>query len=90
MQRWHSIRGYAAGAAALIVCPCHLPLVLPLLLTLTAGTAVGGWLAKNTALIYASATILFIGWLLLAIRWLHTAGANKTEMCQVKPGHKLN
>jgi hypothetical protein len=26
---------------------------LPLLLALMAGTAVGGWLAKNTALIYA-------------------------------------
>jgi hypothetical protein len=60
------------------------------LLALMAGTAVGGWLAKNTALVYAAATILFIGGLLLAGRRLHTAGAHKTEMCQVKPRRKLN
>lgn len=37
-----AMRGYSAGAAAFIICPGHLPLTLPLLLTLTAGTAVNG------------------------------------------------
>lgn len=78
MKSWKAIRGYIAGAAAFIICPCHLPLTLPLLLTLTASTAVGGWLANNTAIIYSASFALFMGGLLLAGRWL-TAG--ETEAC---------
>jgi len=67
---WHTIKGYAAGVVAFVACPCHLPLTLPLILALTAGTAVGGWLAANTTLIYLAATVLFLGGLLLAGKWL--------------------
>lgn len=67
---WLKIRGYIAGAGTFLVCPCHLPLTLPLILALTAGTAVGGWLANNTTLIYAASIVLFIVGLLLAGRWL--------------------
>ena len=42
-----TMKGVGAGLVALITCPCHLPLTLPLLLTLTGGTAVGFWLAAN-------------------------------------------
>lgn len=55
---------------AFVACPCHLPITLPLLLTVTAGTAVGSWLAQNTTLIYATFTVYFVGGLLLSMRWL--------------------
>lgn len=87
MQLWHSIRGFVAGGAAFVVCPCHLPLTLPILLTLTAGTAVGGWLASNTTLIYAASAILFIGGLILAGKWLM---ANEVESCEVKQQETSN
>jgi hypothetical protein len=55
-----------------IACPCHLPLTLPLLLSLTAGTAISAWLSDNTTLVYAASTILFLGGFVLAAFWLTT------------------
>ncbi|GAB4263164.1 MAG: hypothetical protein Kow0080_01230 [Candidatus Promineifilaceae bacterium] len=79
---WQTIRGFVAGIVALIACPCHLPLTLPLILALTAGTAVGGWLAANTKLIYLAATIFFIGGLALAGKWLL---ADNPQTCDIQP-----
>jgi mercuric ion transport protein len=85
MGTWQTIRGWVAGAGAFIVCPCHLPLTLPLFIALTAGTAVGGWLANNTILIYVASTLLFIGGLALARKWFMTGDA---KACAVKPQEK--
>lgn len=79
---WQAIRGYVAGIVAFIACPCHLPLTLPLILALTTGTAVGGWLAANTQLIYLAATILFIGGLALAGKWLLV---DAPPTCDIQP-----
>jgi len=46
----HDMRGYLVGAIAFITCLCHLPLTLPVALALTAGTAIGGWLAPTALL----------------------------------------
>ena len=53
-----------------IACPCHLPLTLPLLLAVTAGTAFGAFLANNLWLIGAATTIYFIGALALGLRYM--------------------
>jgi mercuric ion transport protein len=65
-----SIRGYVSIAVGIITCPCHLPLTLPILLSLTAGTALGVWLKENTQLVFVLSTILFIGGLTLGNMWL--------------------
>ncbi len=65
------IKAYVAGVVAFIACPCHLPITLPLLISLTAGTAFGAWLAQNTVLVGAISTIAFIGGLALAYRWVN-------------------
>jgi len=71
MQRiWHSIKGYLAAGIALIACPCHLPLTMPLLISLTAGTALSRWLQGNFTLVAAISTAAFLGGLLLSARWL--------------------
>ncbi len=44
---WNRIRGYVAAGVALITCPCHLVLTLPLFLSITAGTAAGAFLERN-------------------------------------------
>jgi mercuric ion transport protein len=51
-----------------LACPCHLPLTLPLLLTLTAGTTIGLWLAQNTAVIVLLLSVYFVGALVLGFR----------------------
>lgn len=70
MKIWKSIRGFVAGTVAFLACPCHLPITLPIFLTLTAGTAVGGWFATNTPFIYTASAVLFAGGLFLAGKWL--------------------
>lgn len=66
---WRKIKAYVAGIVAFIACPCHLPLTLPLLISLTAGTAFGAWLAYNTVLVGVISTVVFIDGLALAFRW---------------------
>ena len=70
MEIWCKIRGYLAAGVALITCPCHLVLILPLILSVTAGTAVGGFLEQNYGFVIAASIIAFIGGLVLAFRWL--------------------
>lgn len=66
----NSIKGVLAAGVALVACPCHLPLTLPLLLALTGGSAFGLWLAQNQWLVWLAATGLFVGGLFLAFVWL--------------------
>lgn len=70
MNIWLTLRGGVAGLIALVACPCHLPLTLPFILALTAGTAFGGWLANNSIIIYIVSIVLFLGGLILATKWL--------------------
>jgi hypothetical protein len=76
-----TMKGFAAGMVALVACPCHLPLTLPVLLVLTSGTAVGGWLAANQGLVWLSSIVLFIGGLVLMVRWMKPAAAG--AQCEV-------
>ncbi len=69
MDIWYKIRGYLAAGVALITCPCHLVLILPLILSVTAGTAVGGFLEQNYGFVIAVSIIAFIGGLVLTFRW---------------------
>jgi mercuric ion transport protein len=65
----NKIKAYVAGVVAFIFCPCHLPITLPLLIVLTAGTALSAWLTNNVLLVGAISTVIFIGGLALAFRW---------------------
>jgi mercuric ion transport protein len=46
---------------ALLACPCHLIFLLPAVLGLLGGTALGAALEANTGLIVAAATVYFFG-----------------------------
>ena len=65
------IKAYIASVGAFIACPCHLPLTLPLLISLTAGTAFSTWLTHNTLLVVVISTVVFIGGLALAFKWFN-------------------
>lgn len=69
-----AIKGIAASLVAFIACPCHLPLTLPLLLSLTSGTA-GLWLAAHQQFMWIVSVVLFVGSAALAVRWLQQAQA---------------
>ena len=83
-----TMKGFAAGLGGLVACPCHPPLTLPVLLVLTSGTAVGGWLAANQGLVWLGSIVLFIGGLVLMLRWMNPAGAGaQCEVPRQKQAH---
>jgi mercuric ion transport protein len=69
---WYRVRGYLAAGLALIACPCHLVVTLPLILSVTAGTGVGVYIKQNLGVVIAVSIIAFIGGLALASRWLRS------------------
>lgn len=52
--------GYALLATAVIACPCHLALTLPLVLVLLGGTTLGTFLATRSELVFVAALVYFI------------------------------
>ncbi|MCW5886889.1 MAG: hypothetical protein KIT07_02070 [Anaerolineales bacterium] len=68
---WNQFKGRGAVILGFIACPCHLPITLPIAISLTAGTAAGAWLTNNTALIWGLFTLLFLGGLGLGFHWLN-------------------
>ena len=68
-KSWHAIKGYVMSTLAFVSCPCHLPITLPLLVAVTAGTAFSAWLQNNFLPIGAGSTLIFIASLILALRW---------------------
>lgn len=72
-MKWtaNKIVGYALEVTALISCPCHLALTLPLALTLLGGTALGAALTAYTGLLVALATAYFVGALVAALYLLN-------------------
>src|SRR5712692_7309638 len=52
--------GYVLAASAVVACPCHLLLLLPLLLAVLSGTALGGVLAQNPGIVVGAATLYFL------------------------------
>lgn len=54
------IGGVVLTVTGFLVCPCHLIVTLPLLVSLLAGTALGSFLTRNTGLVYTGASIYFV------------------------------
>lgn len=64
-------KGWAAVAVGFVACPCHLPITLPILISLTAGTAMGAWLSNNTFLFGSILTVIFLGGLGIGYYWIN-------------------
>ena len=79
------ITGAIVGVTAFLACPCHLVVTLPLLIAAFGGSAVGAFLAANTALVAGLSTLWFVAGLALA--WRLLAGPkvrDSAQACQLK------
>ncbi len=81
-----SLGGYGLLVTGFLLCPCHLPLVVPLLAVLFGGTALGSWLTSNTTLVYVLAggyfiAALTVGLWLLNRRTVQTDGSSTAAAC---------
>ncbi len=80
-----TLGGYALGATALIACPCHLPLTLPLLLAVLGGTSLGALLAANSGVVFLAVTVYFVTGL-AAAWWLLARGSGASAMTSREDG----
>jgi amino acid transporter len=84
------IVGYVLAASAIVVCPCHLAITLPILIGLLGGTALGTTLAAHTSLVVAGASAYFVaalaaGFYLISHR-KHQKESDKGEACSLPAG----
>ena len=68
----------------MLVCPCHMPLLLPLLATLLSGTVLGAWLSANMGLMFLLTTLYFVVALVVGIRWVVRAPIAGTRPADAK------
>ena len=52
--------GGVLAVTGFLACPCHLPLTLPLVLSILGGTGLGSFIGANTSLIYGIFTGYFV------------------------------
>jgi hypothetical protein len=74
------IGGVLLTVTGFLACPCHLIVTLPLLASVLAGTALGGFLTRNTGLVYTGASIYFVVALALGYWFLFGPVRGKREM----------
>jgi len=63
-------RGFLAAALALLFCPCHLIITLPLVLSLLGGTVLGGFLRSHMGFLLAVSLVFFVAATAFAFRCL--------------------
>ena len=79
-------RGTLLTVTGFIACPCHLPITLPILLSLVGGTTVGTFVATHTSLVYGLAVSYFV-LAVIGAYYLFTKrhGEGVKPACQVTP-----
>lgn len=80
-MRQRSLKGYLLLGSALVTCPCHLPLIA----TLLAGTALGGFLREHAALLVLALGAYFVLALLLGLRLLMALPSEQKPTFREKP-----
>ena len=68
-----------------LTCPCHLPFVLPALAAGLAGTAVGAFIANNTGLLIALATVYFVGVVVYFLSGKRSSGKERSPKVLERP-----
>ncbi len=77
--------GYLLAGTALIACPCHLVFLLPVVLGLLGGTALGAALAANTGWVVAATAVYFALALAGALHLLYRRAGNAKGNGQTPP-----
>jgi predicted MFS family arabinose efflux permease len=68
------------ASLAVITCPCHLPLVLPIVLGVLAGTPIAAWITQHVGWVYGGMAVVFLMSLLLMWRWIGNPTATECKI----------
>lgn len=71
--RWGEVRGMVLFGIACLTSPCCTPLIVPVILSLLAGSPLALWLGANIGWVYGGLTLMSIVSLIMALRWTKTA-----------------
>jgi predicted MFS family arabinose efflux permease len=77
---WKKVRGGLMFGVACIASPCCAPLIVPLGLTLLAGTPIAIWLSANIGWRYGGLTFLSIISLVVGLRWMGQNAESKRSI----------
>lgn len=67
---WKKIRSGLMFSVACVASPCCTPLIVPLGLSLLAGTLLAVWLSAHVGWIYGGLTFISIASLVMGFRWI--------------------
>jgi hypothetical protein len=67
---WGRMRSRTMFVIAFLCSPCCAALLMPIVLSLLAGTPAALWIGDHTSWVYGGLTLISIASLVLAIRWL--------------------
>lgn len=82
---WQKIRSGVMYVVAFVSCPCHLPITMPLILVLLAGTPAAVWITQHTGWVYGIMTGVFLLSLALGFVWMESSKGNAGEVCEPRP-----
>jgi hypothetical protein len=69
---WMRVRGGVMFGIACITSPCCTPLIVPVILSLLAGTPAAVWLGANLGWVFGGLTLISVMSLVLGWRWMNT------------------
>lgn len=72
-------KGFVALASAIVLCPCHLPILAAAL----AGTAFGGLITENDGLLVPLMAGAFVVALSLGLRWIGSQQPEECSSCEI-------
>lgn len=82
---WKKIRTGTMFVIAFIACPCHLPITLPLLLAILAGSPLAVWIAQHKGWLYGIMAVVFIASLAFGFSWIGSSKKYAKPVSTPKP-----
>jgi len=82
---WQKTRSGIMFVISFISCPCHLPITIPFLLLILAGTPLAVWITQHGGWIYGVMTGVFILSLALGFIWMDSSKEDTGEVCEPHP-----
>ena len=83
---WQKVRSGVMFVVSAIICPCHLPITLPLVLAFLVGTPAAVWIAQHVGWVYGGMTLIFLLTLGLGFLWLNRPD---TVTCEPNLGKEI-
>jgi len=76
------IRSGVMFVIAFVTCPCHLPITLPIALTILTGTPLALWITQHSGWMYGIMSGIFLLSLVMGFIWLNVYTDQSEEFCE--------